>query len=100
MAPDVTSGRPGSGMPVFWHDIAVHNLDARTISVTWVGLALDDKVHVDIAFERGRYLIDIVQTGPVPNSDASGSDRELILRFTQPVVADEVIGGVTDKSPE
>lgn len=72
---DARSGRPGSGMSVFWHDIAVRNLDARTIRVTWVGLALDDKVHVDIAFERGKYLIDIVQTGPVPNSDASGSDR-------------------------
>lgn len=97
---DVQSGTPGSGMSVFWHDIAVQNLDARTIRVTWVGLALDDKVHVAIAFERGKYLIDIVQTGPLPNTDASGFDRELILRFTQPVVADEVIGGVADKTPE
>lgn len=97
---DVVSGRPGSGMSVFWHDIAVRNLDARTISVTWVGLALDDKVHVDIAFEGGKYLIEIVQTGREPNTDASGFDRELILRFTQPVVADEVIGGVADKTPE
>lgn len=97
---DVLSGRPGSGMSVFWHDIAVRNLDARTIRVTWVGLALDDEVHVDIAFEQGKYLIDIVQTGPLPNTDASGYDRELILRFTQPIVADEVIGGVADKTPE
>lgn len=97
---DVATGRPGSGMSVFWHDIAVRNLDARTISVTWVGLALDDKVHVAIAFERGKYLIDIVQTGALPNTDASGYDRVLILRFTQPVVADEVIGGVADKTPE
>lgn len=97
---DAQSGNPGSGMSVFWHDIAVHNLDARTIRVTWVGLALDDKIHVAIAFKRDKYLIDIVQTGPVPNADASGFDRELILRFTQPVVADEVIGGVADKTPE
>lgn len=97
---DVASGRPRSGMSVFWHDIAVRNLDARTISVTWVGLALDDKVHVDIAFEGGKYLIEIVQTGPDPSTDASGFDRELILRFTQPLVADEVIGGVADITPE
>lgn len=97
---DARSGNPGSGMSVFWHDIEVHNLDARTIRVTWVGLALDDKVHVNIAFERDKYLIDIVQTGAEPNTDASGFDRGLILRFTQPIVADEVIGGVADKTPE
>lgn len=96
---DARSGNPGSGMSVFWHDIAVHNLDARTIRVTWVGLAIDDKIHVAISFERDKYLIDIVQTGPEPNADASGFDRELILRFTQPVVADEVIGGVADMTP-
>lgn len=97
---DARSGNPGSGMSVFWHDITVHNLDARTIRVTWVGLALDDKIHVAISFERDKYLIDIVQTGPMQNTDASGFDRELILRFTQPVVADEVIGGVADKTAE
>lgn len=39
-----------------------------------------------------------MHTGPLPDTDASGFDRELILRFTQAIDSDEVIGGVADKT--
>jgi hypothetical protein len=94
----VDTGRAGAGMSVRWHDILVRQVDARTVSVTWIGLAIDDEVHVDVAFENSVYLIEIVQTGPEPGTDATGYDRELILTFEQPVVAADVLGGVADRS--
>jgi hypothetical protein len=92
------SGRPGAGMSVRWHDIAVTQVDARTISVTWVGIAMDDEVHVEISTEGDGYLVEIVQMGPPPQSDATGHDRVLILSFDEPVVAADVTGGVADRS--
>jgi hypothetical protein len=94
----VETGRAGAGMSVRWHDILVRQVDARTVSVTWIGLPIDDEVHVDVAYENSVYLIEIVQTGPEPGSDAIGYDRELILTFEQPVVAGDVLGGVADRS--
>jgi hypothetical protein len=92
------SGRPGAGMSVRWHDIAVSQVDERTVSVTWVGLATDEGVHVDISTEAGGYVIEIVQAGPQPQSDALGHDRVLILSFDEPIVATDVTGGVADRS--
>jgi len=94
------SGTPGDGMSVRWNDILVRTVDARTISVTWVGLAVDEEVHVDVSSENGGYVIDIVQTGPVPNSDATGYDRELMLTFDEPVAAADVSGGVSFRSAD
>jgi hypothetical protein len=96
-----TSGMPGGGMSVRWGEIVVRNVDARTLSVTWVGLPTDDeKVHVAVSREGARYVVDIVQKGPPQNSDAVGYDRVLLLTFDQPVSAADVIGGVSARSAD
>ncbi len=94
----IRSGQPGGGMSVRWHDILVRQLDVHTVSVVWVGLPIDDQVHIDVAFENSVYLIEIVQVGPEPGTDATGVDREIILSFDQPVVAADILGGVADRT--
>jgi hypothetical protein len=94
----VRSGVPGDGMSVNWHDIAVKNVDARTLSVTWVGFTIDENVFVGISADGDGYLVDIVQSGPSPNTDTLGSDRVLLLTFDQPVRAADVTGGVADRT--
>ena len=94
----IRSGVPGDGMSVRWHDIVVKNVDPRTISVTWVGITIDENVFVGVSADGDGYLVDIVQRGPYPNSDALGSDRILLLTFDQPVRAADVTGGVADRT--
>jgi hypothetical protein len=94
----VRSGVPGDGMSVRWHDIVVKNVDPRTVSVTWVGITIDENVFVGVSADGDGYLVDIVQAGPYPNSDALGSDRVLLLTFDQPVRAADVTGGVADRA--
>lgn len=95
---EVRSGKPGDGMSVKWHDIAVDQIDARTVKVTWVGIAIDEQVFVNVSADRGGYLVEIVQAGPRPNSDALGADRVLVLTFDRPVRAADVNGGVADRT--
>jgi hypothetical protein len=94
----VRSGVPGDGMSVRWHDIVVKNVDPRTISVTWVGITIDENVFVGVSADGDGYLVDIVQSGPYPNTDTLGSDRVLLLTFDQPVRAADVTGGVADRT--
>ncbi len=94
----IRSGQPGGGMSVRWHDILVRQLDVHTVSIVWVGLPIDDQVHIDVAFENSAYQIEIVQLGPQPGTDAIGVDREIILAFDQPVVAGDILGGVADRT--
>ena len=95
----VRSGTPGDGMSVSWHDIAVENVDARTLRITWVGTGDEETVHVAVSAEADGYLVEIVQNGLGPNSDSIGYDRELILSFEQSVDAADVTGGVADRNP-
>jgi hypothetical protein len=94
----IQSGVPGDGMSVRWHDIAVKNVDAHTVSVTWVGITVDENVFVGVSADGDGYVVDIVQRGLDPNSDTLGSDRVLLLTFDQPVRASDVTGGVADRS--
>ena len=39
---EASSGRAGDGMSVRCNEVAVENVDASTLRVTWVGLPMDD----------------------------------------------------------
>jgi hypothetical protein len=94
----VRSGTPDDGMSVRWHDIAVTAVDDRTIAITWVGMAIDDDVLVAIDANGDGYVVDIVQTAPIANSDATAFDRILLVSFDHPVDPATVTGGVADRS--
>ena len=93
-----TSGKPGDGMSVRWHDSIVTNVSANTIAITWVGLPGDDTVDLGIVGADGGYALTLVQPGPVPYSDAMGEDRVLVLTFDGPVSADDVSVEVLDRT--
>ena len=95
---DAISGTPGDGMSVRWHSAIVKNVDATSIRVTWVGLPGDDVSDLGISGAAGAYVLTVVQPGPVPQSDAMGEDRILILTFDAPVSAADVSVEILDRT--
>lgn len=87
---DARTGTPGDGMSVRWHDSKVENIDDSTLRLVWVGWPRDEEVGLSIAKVDGGYEILITQTAPLPNTDAMGYDRMLVLTFDAPVSADDV----------
>jgi hypothetical protein len=85
-------------MSVRWHDAEVVQVDERTIRVTWVGLPVDDAVDVVVERAGGAVSIQIGQSAPPANSDATGHDRVLVLTFAAPVVADSLELEVLDRA--
>jgi hypothetical protein len=84
------SGTPGDGMSVRWFTAQVRNVDPSTIEVTWVGLPLDDEIALGVSGGAGAIGLHFTQKAPPVDSDATGFDRVLILRFAEPVSADDV----------
>jgi hypothetical protein len=95
---DVRSGQPGDGMSVRWHDALVKNVDADTIAITFVGLPRDEQVDMVVDAASGKVTITIVQAGPVPQSDALGADRIVILSFDAPISAGDVSVEILDRT--
>lgn len=84
------SGKAGDGMSVRWFTAQVRNVDPSTIEVTWVGLPFDDEVALAVSGDAGSLGLHVTQKAPPVDSDAIGFDRVLVLRFTEPVSADDV----------
>ena len=95
---EAASGLPGDGMSVQWHKAIVTQSGTRAITVTWAGLPRDDTVDVTVDAVDGRLHVTIVQAGPVPDSDAMGEDRAIVLTFDGPVAADDVSVEVLDRT--
>lgn len=95
---DARSGKPGDGMSVRWHDSLVVNLDDDTIEVTFVGLPQDEIVDLVVTSSGDGIHLTLVQTGPMPLSDAMGEDRVLVLSFADPVAAHDVSVEILDRT--
>lgn len=93
---EVTSGRPGDGMSVRWFDLKIENIDAETLRIVWVGLPRDEVVHLGISHVDGKVQLRFVQDGPPANSDATGYDRVLNVKFVVPVRAEEVLASIQE----
>jgi hypothetical protein len=93
---DVTSGRPGDGMSVRWFDLKIENIDAETLRIVWVGLPRDEVVHLGISRVDGKVRLRFVQDGPPANSDATGFDRVLKIKFVVPVRAEDVLASIQE----
>jgi hypothetical protein len=92
------TGRAADGMSVRWHDAALERVNASTIRVTWVGMAVDEQVDVAVEAHGRAVAITIVQAGPVPYSDALGADRVLVLAFDEAIDLSKVHAEVLDRS--
>jgi hypothetical protein len=87
----VSSGTAGDGMSVRWSDIDIINLDARTLQVTFVGYPQDEVIGLGFAVAAGDgFNLAITQHLPLPNTDALGADRVVVLEFSQDVDAEDV----------
>lgn len=86
-----TSGKAGDGMSVRWSDIEVVNVDRDTLRITFVGYPQDEVIgfDFDVAAGDGFNLI-VTQKLPLPNTDALGADRVVVLDFEGDVDADDV----------
>lgn len=88
------SGTPGDGMSVRWFDVKVENIDADTLRIVWVGLPGDELANLGVSHVDGRLRLRFVQSGPPPNSDATGYDRMLELSFADLVRSEDVLTSV------
>ena len=95
---DARSGKPGDGMSVRWHDSSVVNLDDDTIEVIFVGLPGDETVDLVVSAVDGGLHLTLVQAGPMPQSDAMGEDRVLVLSFARPIAAHDVTVEILDRT--
>jgi hypothetical protein len=90
------SGRAADGMSVRWFDVEVENVDADTLRLTWAGYAKDEIVDLAISTDAGGLRLRIVQSGPLPNTDALGADRVLLLDFDAPVAAEDILATIQE----
>lgn len=93
-----TSGTPGDGMSVRWHDAIVEQAGANAVRITWSALPVDDHIGIGVHDLEGPLSVVIVQAGPVANSDAMGEDRVVVLTFGGAVDADDVKVEILDRS--
>lgn len=84
------TGSPREGASVESGTVEVVNLDPRTLKLTWTDYPIDNALalYVD-RVEDGLWLI-LVQPDPTGPTDAIAFDRELVLRFAQPISAEKV----------
>ena len=92
----VESGHPGDGMSVRWHDSIVEQVGANSIRITWVAFPDDVSPNLGVLDLDGELSVAIVQRGPVPDSDALGEDRVVVLAFDRSVDARAIDVKVVD----
>jgi hypothetical protein len=85
------SGRPGDGASAGGGEIAVANVDARTLHLTWVDFPIDNRLALFVDEVDGHIRLLLVQPGPAEVTDAIGFDRQLILVFDRPIDAGTVV---------
>jgi hypothetical protein len=78
-------GVAGDGMSVPWGELAVAQLDARTLRLTWAGQSTEDHIlSIDPVSKTLRLSRPAILDG-----DSIAFDRVLILEFVGPISADE-----------
>ena len=82
------SGRPGDNPSA--DGLAVKNLDARTLQLTWVDFPIDNHLTLFVNEVGGHLRFLLIQPGPTGVTDAVGMDRQLILTFNHAVDASTV----------
>jgi hypothetical protein len=87
------SGTPGDGASA--EGLAVENVDARTLHLTWVDFPIDNADALYIEWFDGHLRLLLVQPEPRGDTDAIGFDRELILTFSEPISAADVEAHLT-----
>jgi hypothetical protein len=85
---DAASGRPGDGVSV--DGLVAENLDPRTLKLTWFDFPIDNALALYLDRTDHGYRFLLVQPEPTGPTDAIAFDRELVLRFSEPIPAGDV----------
>ena len=86
------SGHPGDGMSVEPYTLQIENQDARTLKLTWIDFGIDNALELHF-FQDGKVFV-MIRPDLDGDVDALGFDRELILTFEEPILADDIEGFV------
>jgi hypothetical protein len=89
---EAVSGRPGDGATVEPHRLAVTNDDDRTLRLTWAGGPCDAADTLSIDATRRQFLL----VEPECPGDSVIHDRVLILRFSEPIAATDIVASLQD----
>jgi hypothetical protein len=84
------SGRPSEGVSVEPYKVVVENVGENTLKLTWSDYPIDNALALYIDEVDGSLRLVLVQPEPSGPTDSIGSDRELILSFSEAVSADDV----------
>jgi hypothetical protein len=88
------SGQPGDGVSVDSYTLEIDNIDAHTLKLTWSDYPIDNELTLLISEDLSHIVL--VQPEPKGDTDAMAFDRELILEFSEPVSADEIVAILQD----
>jgi hypothetical protein len=81
-----TSGKPGDGASVATKTLKVENIDSKTLRLTWTDIPGNNALGLYI----DKSLTHFVLVQPEHDGDAIPFDRILILKFSQPVSAQNI----------
>jgi hypothetical protein len=84
------TGHPGHGGSVPNDTLVVENLDPQTLKLTWIDYPIDNALTLFVDRTEGGYRFLLIQPEPRTDTDSIAFDRELILRFAEPISAAEV----------
>lgn len=79
------TGHPGDNPSA--DGLAVANVDAKTLKLTWVDFPIDNQLTLFVDEVDGRLWLLLIQPPPTGTTDAVGMDRQLILSFDRTVDA-------------
>jgi hypothetical protein len=82
------TGHPGDNPSA--DGLAVTNVDAKTLKLTWVDFPIDNQLTLFVNQVDGRLRLLLVQPPPTGTTDAVGMDRQLVLTFDHAVDASTV----------
>jgi hypothetical protein len=93
---DAKSGTPAEGVSVRTGTIEFRNLDATTLKLTWSDYPIDNHLDLVIEWFDGKLRFMLAQPAPTGDTDSIAMDRELILKFAQPVSAGQVTSSLSE----
>lgn len=85
---EARSGRPAEGVST--DRLVVENLDPRTLKLTWSDYPIDNALALFVDRTDDGYRFLLIQPAPTGTTDSIALDRELILRFAEPISAGDV----------
>lgn len=94
---DARSGPPIEGTSVDYDRLAVENVDATTLRLTWIDYPIDNALTLLVSQGGdGRVRLVLVRPGPTETTDTIAFDRQLLVRFASPIDAADVEPFVQD----